>query len=290
MRIYSYNIPLHPSPLPLSVRQGLIVQTETGWGEIAPLPGWSAESLLESIASLPKNPAPSAFFGCKSALLPFPASFPPIPLCALVSDFSAAKEAVSSGFRTLKIKIKNLSPLDALKWISSIRSPSVQLRIDINRSWPLKDALYFLQALDPDGIEYIEEPVPCPASLLELTRLPIALDETLLAFDAEKWIALPNISALVLKPTLLGARLSTLIAAGRKLGKKLIFSSSFESAIALLHIAHLQMRHAPENAAGIDTHRFFKANFLPFPVKNGFLCPDPLPPVDRTWLQNEFVL
>jgi O-succinylbenzoate synthase len=90
----------------------------------------------------------------------------------------------------------------------------------------------------------------------------------------------------VLKPTLLGRRLDFLIQLGQKLNKKLVFSSSFESAIGLLHIAHLQARFFHETAVGLDTHRFFHGNFFPMPVKNGMLCNHPLPHMDRTWLRN----
>jgi O-succinylbenzoate synthase len=153
----------------------------------------------------------------------------------------------------------------------------------VNRRWDIDDALFFFQHLDPTGIEYIEEPTRNPAHLSRLTNLPIALDESL--FDIRNiTIGQPNISALILKPTLLGRRLDPLIEWGQKHQKKLIFSSSFESAIGLLHIAHLQAQYSPECAAGLDTHRFFKNNFFPMSIENGMLCNELLPELDRTWL------
>jgi O-succinylbenzoate synthase len=93
-------------------------------------------------------------------------------------------------------------------------------------------------------------------------------------------------SAFVLKPTLLGDRLQHWIDLGKQEGKTLTFSSSFESAIGLVHISKLQEIHSPKTPAGLETHRSFKHNFLPFPIEGGRLLPELIPPIDRSWLTN----
>ncbi len=268
MQLYTYNIPLHPSPLPLSERFGLILEsTSGGLGEAAPLPGFGG-TLKEALE-----------FGFRCARVPFPPAWPRIPLSALVSNLEEAKLALSRGFRTLKVKVKQHSPESALDLVRALQSPKVCLRIDVNRRWTLPEALWFFTALDPAGIEYIEEPLDEPKHLAELPPHPIALDETLLEKEADALVLLPNVRALVLKPTLLGNRLDHWL---EPRGKRLVFSSSFESAIGLLHIAHLQARFAPDSAVGLDTHRSFTANFLPFPTENGMLSDQPNPPIDRS--------
>jgi O-succinylbenzoate synthase len=288
MRIYTYKIPIATPLLPISERQGLIFQTEQGFGEAAPLPGWSRETIEDLLASIQSSISyPSADFGQSCARMTFPASFPSIPICALVVNKQDVEQALLNGFQTLKIKIKDYSVRDALDLISLMQFSGVRLRIDMNRKWSFNDAQRFLNQLDPLNIEYIEEPTDDLDQFHKLPPLPYALDETLREKE-NTWMRLPNVHAFVLKPTLLGKRLDHLIQLGQKLGKKLVFSSSFESAIALLHIAHLQKRFASQTAVGLDTHRFFQGNFFPMPIKNGLLSDDLLPPLDRTWL-NDYV-
>jgi o-succinylbenzoate synthase len=285
MRIYTYNIEIRSPILAGSCRQGLILETDHGWGEAAPLPQFSLETLQEAFESIgsPKM-TPSAEFALCSANKTFPSSFPSIPVCALVSTMAEATAAVESGFRVLKIKVKDAPIEDSLLFIRRIQSWPVQLRIDANRAWTLPQAMHLFHSLDPKGIEYIEEPTQNPLDLFALPPFPIALDETLRENDFERFLKLAHLRALVIKPTLLGSKLHPIVAWGQAHQKQLVFSSSFESAIGLLHIAHLQALYDPESAAGIDTHRAFLHNFLPFPTERGRLRTDLLPPLDRTWL------
>lgn len=284
MLIYTYNIPISTPLLTISKRRGLILETERGFGEAAPLPGWSKESIDDILASIPNFDAhPSAAFGLRCAEHPFPRSFPSIPLAALVTNLYEAENALLNGFKTLKVKIGSYCVPKALDLISRIQLPHVQLRIDVNRRWSFDEARLFLNQLNPMGIEYIEEPTADLGQLHKLPPFPLALDETLRE-PKNIWMRLPNLHAFVLKPTLLGSRLDFLIRLGQKEKKKLVFSSSFESAIGLLHIAHLQERFSLQTAVGLDTHRFFNGNFFPMPINNGMLCNHPLPPLDRTWL------
>ena len=259
MQFFRYEIPLYPSPLPLALRTGIIAQTEQGYGEIAPLPGFGGD------------PA----FGLSSAQFPFPKAFPRIPYSGLASTY---EEAAKTECQTLKLKVGSLSPREALALVTRIQENlPLKLRIDVNRKWSVSDAHHFLDALDLTNIEYVEEPLSDPRALTQFPRIPIALDETLLEEPIQDY---PNIVALILKPTLLGDKMPSLLASK----KKLVFSSSFESAIGLLHIAHLQARYSPEVAVGIDTFKYFKGNFFPIPTKEGFLLDEPLPPIDRKWL------
>lgn len=283
MHIYTYDIPICSPLLAISRRRGLIFETEHGWGEAAPLPGWSQETIDDLILSPFSHP--SSDFALRCVQTAFPSAFPSIPLAALVTNISEAENAILSGFQTLKIKIRDYSVCDAINLISRMQIPNIRLRIDINRRWSFNDAHLFLSQLNPAGIEYIEEPTHDLDQLRNLPPFPLALDETLKE-PQQRWIHLPNLHAFVLKPTLLGKRLDYLIQLGQKQNKKLVFSSSFESAIGLIHIAHLQARFSPQTAVGLDTHRFFLGNFFPMPINNGMLDNYPLPPMDRRWLTN----
>jgi len=274
MYCYTYKLPLTSTPsfLPFSVRTGLILETAEGWGEAAPLPGYS------------DNPLDSLVFALRSVKQPFPTRSPAIRINALASTPQEAERALKSGFQTLKYKVKGLSPQQAAVVVLELQSFRTPLRIDVNRSWSVEEAKRFLESVDVRFIDYIEEPLQEPERLLELPPFPFALDETLREKRAEKLAMLECVRALVLKPTLLGNSLNRWIEFGKQHGKILTFSSSYESAIGLVHIACLQELHSPTSAAGLDTFRAFQQNFLPFPLEQGQLVSQEIPPINRSWL------
>ncbi len=280
MHVYRYKLPLQNCPLPIRIREGALLRTETGWGDLAPLPSFSRETLDQSLASLSElHPLPSAHFALECARIPFPSFFPRIPISALAMDESQAFQAIQTGFSTIKLKVGHLDPEQALGLISKLQRPSLMLRIDVNRRWSLDQAARFFYAVDPQGIEYIEEPTRDPRDLAALPPLPIALDETLLESPPQELLDLPQIAALILKPTLLGSELASWIAFGRARQKKLVLSSSFESPVGLVHLARLQASIAPHIAAGLDTHRYFSNPFFPLPIRNGILQECAIPPL-----------
>ena len=254
------------------------MESQEGWGEIAPLPSWSQETLEEAVASIKSNPTPAAWFGLACAKLPWKGIFPNIPICALASTLEEAIMAAKNGYRTIKLKVGALLPSTALSLVKEVQDLNLKLRIDVNRRWNKDQALYFFERVDPKGIEYVEEPTLHLEALRNLGHLPIALDETLKEIDCL------DADVFVLKPTILGERLNRLIELGKKYKKKLVFSSSYETAIGLCHIAHLQALHAPHLAVGLDTYRFFAQHLFPIPVEQGMLCSTPLPPLDRSLL------
>lgn len=152
--LYAYNVPfLQPLRLPravLTCREGLLVAVTSGdgkrgWGEAAPLPGFSAESLYDALLlssriavtlkgrSLEEarravdgveHGLPSVHFAFQGALdslaaeevgIPLhrhvnPASPETLPVCALLNGDTACKrdracEAIRQGYRTLKLKV-----------------------------------------------------------------------------------------------------------------------------------------------------------------------------------------
>lgn len=287
MHIYTYKIPFFSPFAAAKIREGIIIETKNGWGEAAPLPSFSHENFFDVLTSIHQGSKiePSVYFAYQCAAVPLPTAFPKIPLCALASNMLDAETAIKNGFKTIKIKVKNLSISEAIHWTSTLqKNLDIRLRIDVNQQWTLTEAKRFFCSIEPTRIDYIEEPLNNPSELFHLSSLPIALDETLRNDSIEFIQNLPNLAAFVLKPTLLGRRLKHRISLGLKLKKNIVFSSCFESAIGLLHIAHLQAKTNPNTAVGIDTYRSFQNNFFPIPTKNGMLSDETLPPIDRTWL------
>lgn len=229
-------------------REGLLLQVDDEWGEIAPLPGWSKESLgqaqneiLQVLFENKQPTLPSVIFGLStSALTPIR-----IPLCAL--------HRPHDGCTTLKLKLGHLTVDDAIACVKQYVG-KYRLRIDCNRKWTLLQALCFAKHFLPSDFEYWEEPVDDLIQFSKMTNFPIALDETL-----RENIDIPTAKFAVIKPTLTGVI--------PNISLPIVLSSSYESSIGILQIARLGN---PKLAHGLDT---FTPDYLnpPITVENGYL-------------------
>ena len=137
--------------------------------------------------------------------------------------------------------------------------------LDANQGWTREEAWTFCGHLDPNRIEYLEDPCADFADIAFVanrTGMPVALDELLA--QGKPWEPIPQLRALVLKPTLLGslANCEALIARARELRLKVIISSCFESDLGLNQLFHLAGEWAPEQAPGLDTRRWMAGNLL----------------------------
>lgn len=252
-KLYQYKI---PSPH-CSIREGLILQIHDGWGEIAPLPGFSKETLDEAkneILSVlfenAKPSLPSVKFGLSCAGKPFDASALKMPLCA----FKKPRPNCDS----LKLKLKNIPLEEAISTVKQYIGRT-RLRIDCNRSWSLEEALYFASHFSPSDFEYLEEPLHSFSDLLrfsKITKFPIAVDESL---REQSYLNIPTLKAAVVKPMLMGGI--------PKLPVPIVLSSVYESSLGVLQIARFASPHITH---GLDT---FSDDFLtpPLQVENGYL-------------------
>jgi len=252
-RLYQYNLPV--ASRNWQTREGLILQWNDGWGEIAPLPGFSKETFEEAKAEIlsllphletaqPK--LPSVRFGLSSAKRPLQSVH--LPLCAL---------GERDGFSTIKLKLGHL-PLDEAIALVQRTHRHYRLRLDCNRSWTLAQALEFARHFKPNDFEYLEEPVRTFDELMEFSRitgLPIAVDESVR--DAAAWQKLPSLKAVVVKPTVIGEIPQI------PPGLELVLSSSYESGLGLLHIAALSKGTLP---IGLDTYRALQDDILTEPI------------------------
>ncbi len=256
-----------------SIREGLIIETETGWGEIAPMEPISlaaAEAEIRSLLPLlargelvtPTHPA--VRFGIASAVRPFPSIPFSVPIAALILGeglVAQAERAAREGFQVLKIKLSGL-PID--RAISLVKEmPSLPLRIDCNQSWSFDEAMEFAKHFPPERFAYLEEPLRNPNLLPHLaqkTGLQIAVDES---YHPDT----PFIR--VVKPSRVGYA-----------PPGAILSSFYESNLGLLKIAEL----ASIPPVGLDTGKFFQQNLIDLPVVDGCLHWEPNP-INRNLLE-----
>ncbi|MBW3166187.1 o-succinylbenzoate synthase [Ferrimonas balearica] len=282
MKLYPYALPL-ATPLrfagqSLDQRHGLLIKLErdghTGWGDCAPLPGFSHESLAQCQSALQALAAgqideaalpPAAHFALDCARwqcegphrLTLPAS---IPLLVGTPEQQLAQfDALTTPPGEVKLKLAR-APMEqeiALVYALLERQPKLLLRIDANRGWSAEQASHFAASVPPAALRYVEEPCANLNDSLRVAaqhRLPLALDETTQVADYQ-YESLPGVRALVLKPTLIGslARLQQLVQQARLDGVEVVLSSSFESNIGLTHLAHLAAELTPDSVPGLDT-------------------------------------
>lgn len=241
------NTPLQVGSQCIDSKAGLLVRCHAqgleGWGDIAPLDGYSAESLhevlgeikqvrrdLKGLSDLPAT-LPSLRCGLEFALAAFRAACRKtslfeslgghaqtmqIRVARLLQDGDAgslcayASAAVKEGFTVIKCKVGRRGleeDLTRIRELCGMLPSEVLLRLDANRAWTLDEALRFSRALDPARIEYLEEPLQCWDDYGAFGRgqeLPYALDESLVGRSFERVEAMKGLKAVVIKPSLLG--------------------------------------------------------------------------------------
>ncbi|HSW40114.1 MAG TPA: o-succinylbenzoate synthase [Acidobacteriota bacterium] len=313
-RLFEYSLPLR-APLPvgqyrLKTREGLLAALrnemgEVGWGDIAPLPGFSREDISQAVrasadllagimstdasglAGLARQSPPSVAFGIESALIslnalrPWPgeARAEIVPVNGLLSGSLQEVESQTSrlmdeGYRALKLKVGRDSIEEDLKKVAAVRSladRSVKLRLDANQAWEFDDAVEFGRSVREYEIEHIEEPLRDNTRLEEFHRgsgVSYALDESLRKIEPANVSALEGLTALVIKPTLLGGMTRSLrfVQRAGELSIVPVISSSFESSVGLLALAGMAAAVAPDIACGLGVASWFAEDLLRFPI------------------------
>ena len=298
VRVYRYQIPMDAGVVlrerRLKTRDGLLLRLcegqREGWGDIAPLPGFSQETIEDAEAAViawaiawrdeagPALPAlPSAAFGISCALaelseqLPLAADFRAAPLCAGDPDDLFATLAAMPGEKIAKVKVGLYEAVRDGMVVNLLLEaiPDLTLRLDANRGWTPQKARQFAKYVNPDyrqRIAFIEEPCQTreqSRAFARETGIAIAWDESLREADF-RFAAEPGLRAVVIKPTLTGSleRVREHVAAAHALGLAAVISSSIESSLGLTQLARLAAWLTPETLPGLDTLSLMQAQLL----------------------------
>lgn len=292
--LYQYAIPVDSQLILrnrfLKKREGLLVQIKCGehegWGEIAPLPEFSQETLeqakeqtIQWLKDWDKARAenrklslqglyPSVAFGLSCALaemkgeLGKEGNYQVAPLCYGDPDELYDLLNQMQGEKVAKIKVgmyeANRDGLIADMLLEAI--PDLYLRLDANRSWTLAKAQMFAKYVKPEHrkrIQFLEEPCKTQEGSRQFaqdTGIALAWDESLReqGFQLEKE---PHLAAIVIKPTLIGSLQDCiqLIEKAHQLGLKAVISSSIESSLGLTQLARIAQQYTPNVTPGLDT-------------------------------------
>ncbi|WP_428774066.1 o-succinylbenzoate synthase [Vibrio sp.] len=314
-KLFRYSLPMDSGVVlrerKLTERDGLIIELisngKVGRGEVAPLPGFSTESLdqaqLQAEQQLQRWQSgqeidfdqlyPSVAFGLSMAImeldqqLPAAGSYQVAPLCSGDPDELLPLLSALPGQKVAKIKVGLYEPVrDGMIVTLMLESiPDLTLRLDANRAWSKEQALQFAKYVTPSlrqRIAYIEEPCQQPGESLSFaidTGIAIAWDETLQeavqqpGFRLEE---LTGVKSIIIKPTLIGSvsRCMALIEKAQALGIKAVISSSLESSLGLDQLARLSLALLPEEVPGLDTLQLFQAQLeVPWPKSELPLIP-----------------
>jgi O-succinylbenzoate synthase len=266
-------------------RKGLLVYNPEsgGWGDAAPLPGFSKESVEEIQDEFHAerdgaNRFPSVRFAVECAGSEPGFSVPPVgvnflwvPAMEPLGDLLKRLETVMAP--VVKIKLGPEPDLHLVRELLSARR-DVRFRLDPNRRWTPETLVSVFQKLPEDSLDYIEEPLPDPeqySGVWDRMPVPIGLDESLLEGVRAEIAAHPHVKALVIKPTLMGnaADRAPWIRLAAESGKQVVWSSCFESGVGLWHLARLASETGGA-ASGLDTGRVFLEDLVePRPLPSG---------------------
>lgn len=274
--IHRIHLPLR-SPLRTAIgdireRTVWLVNTGSGWGEAAPLPGFGGEAPEQCELALerarsgvePSAATPCAFAAVEGARLDHAARQAGKPLAGVTGSVAinrlARSDSEALGGGTVKLKSSGDPVADAARMRSlRAREPGLRLRLDANGSWDRAGAHAFTR-LAGSLVEYVEQPLPSGdlAGCAELRRagLRVALDEGVRGQDdLARAAAIGACDVVVLKPNWLGgwAATAALTAMARLAGIEVILSSALGSAVERAHAAHLALSLGLAGPHGLAT-------------------------------------
>lgn len=236
-----FALPLRRRFRGVDVREGILLEGPSGWGEFAPF-----DDYTDTAAARWLDSAIEAAYGTWPAALrttvPVNAIVPALPATDAASLVRAAVE--SSGCTTVKVKVGDPSLADDEARIAAIRAeldvllgPGVgRIRIDANAAWDVPQAVQALRTLGAYGLEYVEQPCPTLDELRRLrgrTDVPIAADETVRTSGAPGRLRLRDaVDLAVVKPAPVGGAWAALRLC-ETLGVPVVFSGAMDSSVGL---------------------------------------------------------
>lgn len=184
-----------------------------------------------------------------------------------------ARQMVADGFTALKLKVGRSLEDDIrlVRDVSEAVGGRALLHLDANQAWTLEEAVYFGNEVGLAAVDYIEEPLKDNRDIPEFfqrTTIPVALDETLRTMDFQEVKRTEGVDVIVLKPSLLGGIETTWqwVREAKGQGINTVISSIFESSLGLLCLANLAGCSFRNNAAGLDTAKWFEMDLLSAPL------------------------
>lgn len=231
-----FSIPLRTRFRGITVREGVLLRGDAGWGE------WSPFLEYDDAVSLP-------WLACarEAADVGWPAPVRdrvPVNVTVPATDPERAHAIVTAGgCRTAKVKVaeRGQTLADDLARVEAVRDalgPDGLVRVDANGAWDVDEAVRAIAAIDraAGGLEYVEQPVMAVEDLAVVRRrvdVPVAADESIRrAEDPYRVRDLEAADIAVLKVQPLGGVRACLRIA-EDIGLPVVVSSAVESSVGI---------------------------------------------------------
>lgn len=236
-------------------RTGLVLRRGGRLGEASPLPGRSAESLDDVLGALTSGGATPASLDFALWALDTEPRTSSVRSQWLLDDptraLATARVALETGARAFKLKIRSSADAELTLELRAL-APEAVIRVDANRAFESERSVPW-DVLARAQVEWIEEPCADAGTLIG-TPVAVALDESVASSpeQALEDVAEHRVAALVLKPTVLGARETLRIASEcRRRGGRVVVSHAFESEIGRRAAEELARQIAPSEIHGL---------------------------------------
>jgi O-succinylbenzoate synthase len=231
-----FSIPMTTRFRGITVREGVLIEGEAGWGEWSPFLDYDA-----GVAEPWLRCAEEAAAGDWPA--PLRSSIPVNAIVPVVPPEQAHAIVAGSGCATAKVKVADpgASLSDDLARVEAVRDAlgaGGRIRVDANGAWSVDEAVTALRALDraAGGLEYAEQPCATVEDLAAVRRridVPIAADESIRrAEDPYRVRDLEAADVAVLKVQPLGGVRACLRIA-EDIGLPVVVSSALETSVGL---------------------------------------------------------
>ena len=266
----AFSIPMRTRFRGITVREGLLVRGEAGWGEWSPFLDYDAE-VAEPWLRCAEEAAAGDWPAPLRERIPVNVTIP------AVGPEEAQAIARAGGCATAKIKVaepgQTLADDEArVEAVRAALGPEAHLRVDANGGWQLDDAVRAIGLLDraARGLEYVEQPCTSVEELAAVRRavdVPIAADESIRrAADPYRVRDLEAADIAVLKVQPLGGVRACLRIA-EDIGLPVVVSSALETSVGIA--AGLALAAAlPElpYACGLATVQLLTADLVSTPL------------------------
>jgi O-succinylbenzoate synthase len=269
-------LPLKSKFRGITMREVALFQGPAGWGEFAPFLEYrdrESSTWLLSAIDAATNPAPMAHRSFIKVNATLPALNDAQEIENLLQSFA--------GCDTVKIKVgENLA--EDIARVARVRAllPEAKLRLDVNGSWSVAEALTSLYEIyeKVGPLEYVEQPCATLEELRQLKEklvfeIKIAGDEVIRkAIDPFALELAGTIDILMLKVAPLGGiTRAREIAAHHKL--PLVVSSALDSAVGISYGLQLAASlPSLDYACGLATGQLLSADIAALPLENGELA------------------
>lgn len=231
---------LHREFRGLTVREALLIQGPSGWGEFAPFDDYS-----DAAAARWLDCAVEAAFG--EWPTPVRSTVPVNAIVPAVSPDEAGQltrtAVVERGCSTIKVKVGSADLEQDEARVASVREALTStlgagrgsIRIDANAAWDVQRGTVALRRLASHGIEYVEQPCRTREEMAQLRRrvdVPFAVDELIRQADEPVLRVADVADVAVLKVAPLGGVEATLRIA-EALDVPVVISGSLDSSVGL---------------------------------------------------------